>query len=96
MKIFATSDIHGSRKIMDKLNIIAPDVYLLLVCGDIGGKDGRGKTFREFSEYQKQDADYLASVLKSIKTESRFILGNDDWFEYEDSNYLLNAETIEA
>ena len=79
---------------MDKLNTIAPDVDLLLICGDIGGKDGRGKTFRQFSEYQKLDADYLASVLNEIKTESRFILGNDDWFEYEDSRYLQKAETI--
>lgn len=94
MRIFATSDIHGNRKIMDKLNTIAPDVDLLLICGDIGGKDGRGKTFRQFSEYQKLDADYLASVLNEIKTESRFILGNDDWFEYEDSRYLQKAETI--
>ena len=75
MKIFATSDIHGSRKIMDKLNIVASDIDLILVCGDIGGKDSRGKTFRQFSEYQKLDADYLSSVLKNIQTESRFILG---------------------
>ena len=94
MKIFATSDIHGSRKIMDKLSIVAPDVDLILVCGDIGGKDGRGKTFRQFSEYQKLDADYLSSALKNIDTESRFILGNDDWFECDDINYLQNAETI--
>lgn len=51
MKTFATSDIHGNRKIMDKLNTVAADVDLILVCGDIGGKDGRGKTFRQFSEY---------------------------------------------
>ena len=94
MKIFATSDIHGNRKIMDKLNIVVPGIDLILVCGDIGGKDGRGKTFRQFSEYQKQDADYLSSVLKNIQTESRFILGNDDWFEYADSHYLQREETI--
>lgn len=94
MKLFATSDIHGNRKIMDKLTTIAPGVNLILVCGDIGGKDGRGKSFRQFSEYQRLDADYLSSVLNSIKTKSRFILGNDDWFEYEDSHYLQKAETI--
>lgn len=94
MRTFATSDIHGDRNIMDKLNTIAPDLDLLLICGDIGGKDGRGKTFRQFSEYQKLDADYWSSVLMDIKTESRFILGSDDWFEYEDSRYLQKAETI--
>ena len=30
MKIFATSDIHGNRKIMDKLNAVAADVDLIL------------------------------------------------------------------
>ena len=94
MKVFATSDLHGNRTIMDKLKIIAPQVDLILICGDIGGKDGRGKTFRQFSEYQKRDADYLASVLGDIQTESRFILGNDDWFEYEDRHYLQRAEIV--
>lgn len=94
MKIFATSDLHGNRTIMDKLKDIAPKVDLILICGDIGGKDGRGKTFRQFSEYQKRDADYLVSVLRDIQIESRFILGNDDWFEYEDGHYLQRAETV--
>ena len=94
MKIFATSDLHGNRTIMDKLKAIAPKVDLILICGDIGGKDGRGKTFRQFSEYQKRDADYLVSVLRDIQTESRFILGNDDWFEYEDGHYLQGAEIV--
>lgn len=94
MKIFATSDLHGNRTIMDKLKVIAPKVDLILICGDIGGKDGRGKTLRQFSEYQKRDADYLATVLEGIQTESRFILGNDDWFEYEDRNYLQRAEIV--
>ncbi|MBR2130934.1 MAG: metallophosphoesterase family protein [Oscillospiraceae bacterium] len=94
MKIFATSDLHGNRTIMDKLKAIAPKVDLILICGDIGGKDGRGKTFRQFSEYQKRDADYLVSVLRDIQTESRFILGNDDWFEYEDGHYLQGTETV--
>ena len=94
MKIFSTSDLHGNRTIMDKLKIIAPQVDLILICGDIGGKDGRGKTFRQFSEYQKRDADYLVSVLRDIQTESWFILGNDDWFEYENGHYLQRAETV--
>ena len=96
MKIFATSDIHGSRLIMDKLKIIAPKVDLILICGDIGGKNTINKTFLQFSDYQKRDVDYLCSVLRGIATESRFILGNDDWLEYEGCHYLHTAETIDG
>lgn len=96
MKLFATSDIHGNKKIIDKLSIIAPEVDLILICGDIGGKNFSHKSFRQFSECQKHDADYLTSFLKSTNTESRFILGNDDWFDYEDSHYLQNPERINS
>lgn len=96
MKIFATSDIHGNRTIMDKLKIIAPKVDLVLICGDIGGKDTINKTFLQFSVSQKEDADYLCEVLSKIETKSRFILGNDDWFEYESGYYLNSPEDIEG
>lgn len=96
MKIFATSDIHGNRAIMDKLKTIAPKADLILICGDVGGKNTINKTFLQFSEYQKRDADYLCTVLDEIDTQSRFILGNDDWFEYQDKNYLNAAETIDG
>lgn len=94
MKIFATSDIHGNKQIMDKLKQIEAD--LILICGDIGAKGGRGKTFKEFSAYQKESADYLCSVLDKMQpTKAKFILGNDDWFEYECPYYLHEAETME-
>lgn len=96
MKIFATSDIHGSRTIMDKLKIIAPKADLILICGDIGGKNTINKTFLQFSKYQKRDADYLVSVLSGLDTNSRFILGNDDWFEYEGDYYLQKTEIMDG
>ena len=94
MKVFATADIHGNRTIMDKLNNIADKCDLILICGDIGGKGIRGKTLQQFSEYQKEDAKYLCTVLENINTDSRFILGNDDWFEIDHSQYLKSSETI--
>lgn len=93
MKIFATSDIHGNRRIMDKLRPIAEGVDLVLVCGDIGRKV-RGKSIRQRAEEQRQDADYLTAVLQSVGTELRFILGNGDWFEYTGGSYLRTAEVI--
>lgn len=94
MKIFATADIHGNRVIMDKLNNIADKVDLILICGDIGGKDIRGKTFKQFSKYQKEDANYLCNLLDNLRVDSRFILGNDDWFEIEHQKYLKSPELI--
>ena len=96
MRIFATSDIHGSRTIMDKLKIIAEKADLILNCGDIGGKNTINKTFLQFSDYQKRDADYLCAILSEISTQSRFILGNDDWFEYPNSHYLQRSEIIDG
>ena len=63
MKLFVTSDLHGNRQLMDKLQKAAEGVDAILICGDIGGKDIRGKSFKEFSATQKKDADYLVSVL---------------------------------
>mgnify|MGYP002408877670 FL=1 len=96
MKIFATADIHGNRVIIDKLNDIVDEVDLILICGDIGGKGIRGKTFKQFSEYQKEDAVYLCNVLDNFKIDSRFILGNDDWFELEHNKYLKSSELIDG
>lgn len=95
MKIFATADLHGNRTIMDKLNKIDDKYDLILICGDIGGKDIRCKTIQQFSEYQKEDAKYLCSVLENLNTESRFILGNDDWFEISHDKYLKSTEVIQ-
>ncbi|MBQ4163347.1 MAG: metallophosphoesterase [Parabacteroides sp.] len=95
MKIFATSDIHANKQIMDKLNQIEAD--LILICGDIGAKGGRGRTFKEFSAYQKESADYLCSVLDNIQPiKAKFILGNDDWFEYESPYYLQHQTVIDG
>lgn len=95
MKIFATADIHGNRVIIDKINDIAEEVDLILICGDIGGKGIRGKTFKQFSEYQKEEVNYLCNVLDDLKIDSRFILGNDDWFEIEHNKYLKEPEIID-
>jgi len=51
VKIFATSDIHGNKNIINKLYKISKLCDLLLVCGDIGGKDVGSKTLRQFSKY---------------------------------------------
>lgn len=90
MKIFATSDIHGNKEIMEKIRFITAD--LIIICGDIGGKYFGMTSLQQLSEYQKKDCEYLSGVLDSLEIQSRFILGNDDWFESSDSNYLTKPE----
>jgi Icc-related predicted phosphoesterase len=41
VKIYATSDLHGNRAIIDKLRDVEDDCDLILI-GDIGGKNHRG------------------------------------------------------
>ena len=67
---------------------------MLLVCGDIGNKEIHGKTFMEFSAHQRKDAEYLANTLENLPIPARFILGNDDWFEFSGASYLEKPETI--
>ena len=89
MVIFATSDPHGNRIIMEKLPRTAAKADLLLLCGDIGNKETSGRTLMQFSEHQKADAVYLSDVFRRLSVPARFILGNDDWFDIEDNPYYL-------
>lgn len=63
---------------------------LTLACGDISGKDDSGKISRQLFKHQKLDTNYLSG----INTESSFVPGNDDWFEYKNGHYLQKAEAI--
>ena len=95
MRIFATSDIHGNKSIIEKLRSVDSKVDLILICGDVGGKGySFRKNFKEASAAQRMDAAYLDTFLKSLPSPSRFILGNDDWFEYDGRHYLSKPETI--
>lgn len=98
MKLFTTSDIHGNTKIMTKLREVAKECDLLFVCGDIGGKNTCGKSFMEFSMYQRRDAFFLNELMHGWMSEypvaTRFILGNDDWFEFSGESYLAQPEII--
>ena len=92
MRIFATSDIHGNQAVIDKLERIAPSVDMVIICGDIGGKEGR--TIRELGVRQRRDAARLLKKMKELGVPYRFILGNDDWFDCAAENYLNAAESI--
>ena len=94
MKIFATSDIHGNKALMAKLKEMSAISDLVLICGDVGGKEYFFRDILDFSAQQRKDAEYLDSLLSDIGATSRFILGNDDWFEYDGGNYLSKSEDI--
>jgi len=95
MKIFATSDIHGNRTIIDKIEHIASRADMIVICGDVGGKEfRRGDTLNDVSLRQKKDADHLVDRMKKLSVPFRFILGNDDWFEHDDEHHLKYTENI--
>jgi len=95
MKIFATSDIHGNRTIIDKLESVAARVDMVIVCGDIGGKDfSRYDTLRDVSAKQKKDAEFFVSRMKKTAVPFFYILGNDDWFDRGGANYLKRTESV--
>lgn len=94
VKIFVCADLHGNKNIMNKIPQVAEKVDGIFICGDIGGKGIGGKTFEEFSSYQKTSATYLSDVLSQLTIPSRFVLGNDDWYEYKGKHYLKQAEDI--
>lgn len=79
MKIFATSDTHNDKVILQKLKDFTDNNSFdyMIHCGDIGGKDKNARNLIEFSHYQKTHLDYLLDNYQKFL----FILGNDDWFE---------------
>jgi len=98
MKILATSDIHGNRKIIRRLvNVYeSSEAELLLICGDIGGKGYRAPSLFTFGEQQRQDYDYLIAELKKCKKPFYCILGNDDWFDIHDDYCLMTGEIVKS
>ena len=94
MKIFVTSDIHGSAILLSKLSLV-PRIYqgvdLVAVCGDIGGRGG--STIESLGTSQLEDHEGFLKSLEGLYhtygLDSFYILGNDDWYEAgSDSGYL--------
>ena len=101
MRIFATSDIHGNKSIIEKLCAIDSKVDLILICGDVGGKGySFRKDFKEASAAQRMDAVYLDTFLKSLPSPSRFILGrtssNPRFFKCRDTDDTLFSRTSDS
>ncbi|MBQ8975364.1 MAG: metallophosphoesterase [Oscillospiraceae bacterium] len=93
MKIFACSDFHGARVIMDKLPLIAGDVDLILLCGDICGKK-IGEPTDDLPKFQRENIEYVCSILDRTGTPYRYIYGNDDHIETNLGNRLTEPEDI--
>ena len=94
MKIFVCADIHGNKAIIKKLKRIDKRVDAIFICGDLGGKEIHGKTFKEFSSYQKTFVKNSEERFKTLNTKLKYILGNDDWFESDGEFYLSQPELI--
>lgn len=90
-KIFVTSDIHGNKKIIDKIeNFLKSrnDINYLIFCGDITGKHFNC-SFKELIELQKKDLKEFEEWLWNIEDKgliidkAYYILANDDWVDHD-------------
>lgn len=103
MKIFATADLHGNRVAMDCLRSLVSRVDLILICGDVGGRESippereacnlKEMALAGLSAGQRKDVEYLDKVLEGIDVEGFYILGNDDWFDWQ-SPHLLTEPIV--
>ena len=62
MKLFACSDFHGARIIMDKLPQAAEMADMVLLCGDICGRKF-GQPTENLPAFQRENIDYVCGLL---------------------------------
>ncbi len=99
MRIFCTSDIWGRKSIMNKLKIVAKDVDLILIAGDVASKIR--VPVIDLKPFQDEDIRYLNQVGHAItegeQTGFAYILGND-WTDYcpEDGFELKKPVSVEV
>ena len=87
MKIFATSDTHNDKIILQKLKQFTDNndnFDYIIHCGDIGGKDKNTRSLIEFGQHQKEQYENFINQFPNII----HILGNDDWFETENNMHI--------
>ena len=93
MKLFACSDFHGARIIMDKLPQAAEMADMVLLCGDICGRKF-GQPTENLPAFQRESIDYVCGLLDAAGTPYRYIYGNDDWIETTLPARLIKPETV--
>lgn len=92
-KIFATSDIHGNKTIVDKMIEFLKnrkDIQEIFLCGDLTGKH-KVNSLEELTEKQIKDLDnFLYRLRNYAPCKFFYILGNDDWVDAMfDFNYQI-------
>ncbi|HOQ09991.1 MAG TPA: metallophosphoesterase [Syntrophomonadaceae bacterium] len=97
MKIFATSDIHGNKNIMQKIEQVLqqyqPD--MLLICGDVL-VNPRASSFDKYIQKQHRNYQEFKEYVSSLNTQVFYILGNDDFLEGDatDKCYLNSPQGV--
>ncbi|MCR4400828.1 MAG: metallophosphoesterase family protein [Syntrophomonadaceae bacterium] len=91
MRLFVTSDLHGSPVLGEKLASVLADIPVdaAVVCGDVTGQH-RTRTANELLQRQREDLQALRALLASLPCPAWYILGNMDFIEAEpgDPYYL--------
>ncbi len=97
MKIFATSDIHGNKIIMQKMESIIQKHQLdaVIICGDVL-ENPHVSGFDEYIEHQNRNYQEFKEYVNSLNSQVLYILGNDDWVDGDktDKCYLSSQQGV--
>lgn len=98
MKIVATSDIHGSKALINLLmrEIIAKEqIDALIIAGDIAPKNFDASfTFSEIKLKQKEELEKICKMLQGVKIPVFMLIGNDDHIADEEWDKILRSYGI--
>ncbi|MFA5848173.1 MAG: metallophosphoesterase [Thermodesulfovibrionales bacterium] len=93
MRIVATSDIHGSKALINLLihEIIDKEqIDALIIAGDITPKNfDAPHTFSEIKLKQKEGLEIICELLQGVKIPVFMLIGNDDHIADEEWNKIL-------
>jgi len=97
VKLFATSDIHGSKIIMQKIEKVLqqhqPDI--LIICGDVL-ENPYVSRFDEYVQYQQRNYQEFKEYVNSLNIQVFYILGNDDFVDGDETDkcYLTSPQGV--
>ena len=93
MKIFATSDIHGSKALINLLihEIIDKEqIDALIIAGDIAPKNfDASYSFSEIKLIQKEKVEEICKLLRNVNIPVLMLIGNDDHITDEEWDNIL-------
>lgn len=94
MRIFATADIHGHPRIMERMATFVEEYQFdkIIICGDV--LQNPSETFKKYIKLQEENYKQFQEYVNNLGTPVLYILGNDDWVDGDinDPCYLSSQQ----